>query len=384
MNITRSTQALSDTTPGTSPANPSTPQTTNPTTSPAAQTAAGTAGSTTTQQTGGDMPTVRQRAARLDRQPVRSRTADPAGASLRVDRFIPGDPAADEHLPLIRTLASAAGPVNAQDAAELLTVLAGLACHLAAAGVEVTAASLLDPARIDRWVLTGLADRSSGTAANYRLRALRVAAAVNGTPRKAAPLHGSDPTRPYSPQDEDAIVRWAAAVPGGAGLDLLTAVALSFGAGLTVTQIRCVRVLDVAPVSAGGDLTIEVTGEDGLPGHVAPVRRRYAKVLRDACMRPSSDGWLFRPDAPGRGGRNGISNLVDRHLDPTVERFSPQRARATWIVRHLEAGTRVDLLLAAAGVTSLSAFAGYVQHMTTPPPSASSVVGAALFLGDNR
>jgi len=59
---------------------------------------------------------------------------------------------------------------------------------------------------------------------------------------------------------------------------------------------------------------------------------------------------------------NLVSNFVDRG-HPTRVRLTTQRLRATWIVRHLVAGTPVVALMDAAGVESLEAFTRYTAFV---------------------
>jgi len=333
-----------------------------------------------TDHEGSDMPTVRQRDARLLGKGSPARTPDPIGAETRVTRFIPGDPRVDPYLALIRALTRAARPVDAPDAAEILTVLAGHAAYLVDTGVPVADGALLDPALVNRWIRDGLAGLTAGTTANYRSRLARVAAAVHGAPDRPAPLYASDPVRPYDRAGEDGLVRWAAALDGPSGQDLLFAVVVTLGAGLTAAQVGTVRGRDVAGSSADV-VTVRVPGLDGSWNPI-PVRARYAGVVRDAGTRSGPDRHLFRPGAPGGGGRNGISNLVAAAIRQAggdlgrVERFTPQRARATWIVRHLDAGTRVDALLRAANVAHLAAFDRYVRYMA--PADNAVQTGLAL------
>ncbi len=85
---------------------------------------------------------------------------------------------------------------------------------------------------------------------------------------------------------------------------------------------------------------------------------------------------------PGLHLASLISNLVAAAIRQAggdlgrVERFTPQRARATWIVRHLDAGTRVDALLRAANVAHLAAFDRYVRYMA--PADNAVQTGLAL------
>jgi len=57
-----------------------------------------------------------------------------------------------------------------------------------------------------------------------------------------------------------------------------------------------------------------------------------------------------------------ISGFVDRS-DTSRVHPQTQRLRATWIVRHLAAGTPVVELMQAAGVESLEAFTRYVKFV---------------------
>ncbi len=362
MTNTKHLSALSDTTPGTSPADPRTTTSDTPSSSP-------------TDHDGSAMPTVRQRDARLLAKTGPARNADLMGAQERVTRFIPGDPQVDPYLSLIQHLARTAEPVNAEDAAELLTALAGHAGYLASVGTPVTEDTLLDPGLVTRWVLHGLAHLTAGTTANYRSRLTRVAAAVHGAPARPAPLYASDPVRPYDRGAEDGLGWWAAALPGALGQDLLVALGLTIGAGLTASQVPVVQGRHITR-SFGSTVAVRIPCAKGWT--VIPVRARYAKVLLDAAARSGPDEYVFRAAAPGRGGRNGISNLVDAAdrqaggKPEQLERFTPQRARATFIVRHLDAGTRVDMLMQIAGVKNLGAVDRYVRYM--------SPVGAATEL----
>ena len=201
---------------------------------------------------------------------------------------------------------------------------------------------------------------------------------MNGAPDRPAPLHASDPVRPYTLADEDTLIHWAAGLQGFLGNDLLIALYLTLGAGLTAAQVPNVRAEHIIEDETGGCI-VEVVGVP-IAWNPVPVRERYAQPLLDAAANHQPDAYLFRPGAPRRGGRNTISNLVDaanRYLGEAparVERFTPQRARATWIVRHLDAGTRVDLLLQAATVAHLDAFDRYVRDMAPADSAARSAL----------
>jgi len=320
------------------------------------------------------LPTVGERAARARAQARPARPADPDGARARMASFVPEDPLARPHAALVRSLAAAAGPVDAADAAELLTALAGHAAWLAATGADVDADALLDPDLVQRWVLLGLAGLSAGTAANYRSRLARVAAQVHGAGRRPALLHASDPASVYSERDEDDLLSWGTGMRTPAlRRDVLVLLCLGLGAGLTTAETVAARGAHVdqrasdrhsaAPVAT-------VTVEGARP-RLVPVRARYGPLLL-ALASDAGSAPLFRPSAPQRGGRNAVSNLVARARrggDPRLPPVSPQRMRATWIVRHLDAGVRADALLAAAGLDSLAVLDRYLPTLRPLAPA---------------
>ncbi len=306
------------------------------------------------------MPTVHQRSARAKALTRPTRPADPAGARSRLDSYVPDDTLARPHAGLLRGLAAAADPVDATDAGELLSALAGHAASLAAAGVAVTAETVLDPARVERWVLVGLAALSSGTAGNYRTRIARVAAA--GDPRRLAPVHASDPAQPFTVAEEDQqIALCTGQRTARIGQNLLAVLCLGFGAGLSTAEIVETYGTDVTLDVDGNVLVFVTSARD----RAAPVRRRYAETLLGLAQE-TGDTPLFNPGAAGRLGKNAVTNLVteSRHgADPTIPRLTPQRMRATWLVRHLDAGVRADVLMACAGLTDLGTLDRYVRWL---------------------
>lgn len=313
------------------------------------------------------VPTVGQRDARLRARTRTARPADPAGAEARLVTYVPDSPLVRPHAPLLRALAGAAGPVDGADAAELVGALAGHAAWLCSAGRDVDATALLDPDLVQQWVLHGLRDLSAGTSANYRSRIARVAAAVNGRVREPVALHASSPSEIYSPTDEDDLLSWGTGQRNPAmRADVLVLLCTGLGAGLSTTETLDVTGTDVR---ARHDRTVTIDVRAGRPRTV-PVRARYAPLLLELTDQAGSNP-LFRPGAPGRGGKNAVSNLVARARTGTgthLPVLSPQRMRATWLVRHLDAGTRVDALLRAAGLDSLAVLDRYLTALAPLTP----------------
>jgi len=324
------------------------------------------------------VPTVGQRAFRQRAVRTRTRTADPAGAASRVTTYVPDAPGATGHMPVVRSLAAAAAPVDAADASELLSALAGHAAWLDATGHDVDEAALLDPELVQRWVLVGLAGLSAGTTANYRSRLARVAQAVHGGTAPAAPLYASDPSAPYRRTDVDAMLVWACAQRTERfARDLRMLLALGLGAGLSTAETLDARRRDVT-VTQDGTVTIAV---GGVRPRVVQVDPRHAPTLLDAADN-GPDTHLLLSGRTGAVGKNGISNLVDQALrsgagDRRVPRVVPQRMRATWLVGHLAAGTRVDVLLTQAGLDSLGTLDRYLRFVPQAVADATAAAAAA-------
>ncbi len=158
--------------------------------------------------------------------------------------------------------------------------------------------------------------------------------------------------------------------------DLLVLLCLCLGAGLCTAEALAVRGPHVA-LHHNGATTVAV---DGPRRRTAPVRARYAPLLT-GLARDAGPAHLYRPGAPGRGGRNAVSNQVARArtgCDPRLPVLSPQRMRATWLVRHLDAGVRADALLRAAGLDSLAVLDRYLPalHHLTDDQVLDSLTGA--------
>jgi len=324
------------------------------------------------------VPTVGQRAYRQRAVKTRARTADPNGAASRVATYVPDAPGAAAHMHVVRSLAAAAAPVDAADASELLSALTGHSAWLDATGQAVDEVTLLDPERVQRWVLIGLAGLSPGTTANYRSRLTRVATAIHGrSGPTAAPLYASDPSTPYRRTDVDAMLVWADAQRTERfARDLRMLLALGLGAGLSTAEILDARSGDVT-ITQDGTVTVAVRG---LRPRTVQVNPRHAPVLLEGSG-DAPDVHLLLAGRTTGVGKNGISNLIDQALrsgaaDRRVPRVVPQRMRTTWLVNHLATGTRADVLLAQAGLDSLGTLDRYLRFV--PQAVADATAAGAL------
>ncbi|GAC1439359.1 MAG: hypothetical protein NVSMB55_00560 [Mycobacteriales bacterium] len=309
------------------------------------------------------MPTVRQRIARAKEQQRHRRLPDPEAAAARIAAYVPLREGAKDSLPLIRDLVTRTGPVDAADASELLSALSNHAGFLANIGTPVTAETLLDPAYVQRWALTALDGLSAGSGANYRSRIARIDAAVNGN-RRPAPLYTSDPTEPYTPDEEDLLITWASGLrTASLRLDMLVALCLGLGCGLSTAEIVETAADDVTTTGplGLGEGRVLVRAHAPRP-RIVPVRERYEGLVDDLAASVGT-GSLFAAGTQGRLGKNALSNRVAAALalDPSVPKITGQRMRATWIVGHLDMGVRADALLPVAGLDDLGSLDRYLR-----------------------
>lgn len=225
------------------------------------------------------------------------------------------------------------------------------------AGLALDERELLTRPVIAYYVQTGCGQLTEAARGNRRSLLLRVSEQVaGGLVRRLPPLQPSDPSTPYSGRDLVSIISWArgqSTQERKTNAHLL--ICLGFGAGLSAQEIIALRVEDIA--ARDGEIDIRVRA--GRPRTV-PVLHRFAEAM-PAPLSDDPKAFAFRP---GRTLEfvNAISNFVQRGYAGGL-RPSSQRMRATWIVHHLNAGTPLPLLVAAAGLESLDALARFQRFI---------------------
>jgi hypothetical protein len=206
---------------------------------------------------------------------------------------------------------------------------------------------------IEQFIQHGCTHLNGRTRATYRSALLRVGEHCAGwqvvRPNQGLPIGAGDPQAPYS-RDEFAAV--LAAVSGRRTAfqrhNGQVLIALGRGAGLAAGDITAL---------AGTD--IEVRSREIVVIHVAGPNPRQVPVLARWAEEVGRLGVLaghhpvFRPDRM-EIKRNDIARFCDRLVWRDAPRLSVNRLRATWIVEHLEAGTPLHILAAAAGVGAVS------------------------------
>jgi hypothetical protein len=238
-------------------------------------------------------------------------------------------------------------------------------CH--GQGLDLVPEVVLHPDTIDRFVARGCAHLSPGSQSNYRSVLYRIGASWLGSyvyaPRRL-PLSASDPVEPYAEHDERALLSW---VRGLSTISMregaLVVLSLGLGAGLTSSEMTRLRASAVESTPSGLVLAV-----DGPRARRIPVAARWEPYVRNA-VNAAGGGLVFRPERARAVGSH-VSRFVERLPRGDAPKLSTQRLRATWVVRHLEAGIPINVLAAAAGVGP-ERLARYVRSMRTVDPASA-------------
>ena len=143
-------------------------------------------------------------------------------------------------------------------------------------------------------------------------------------------------------------------------------IALGAGAGLTAVDLM---VLNPEHVEDQGDkILIHVPGSNA---RTVPLIEQWEDLLRDALAEADPN----LPFVLSTRGKFRYANAIADFLytcNGVGIRPHCQRLRSTWFVDHLNAGTPVNVLLAAAGVTEVSTLGRYLKFLAPIDVDAST------------
>jgi hypothetical protein len=237
-----------------------------------------------------------------------------------------------------------------------LILFVGAETHL-----KLTDATVFAAPTIEKYIAT-LTDMTPASRGNLRSVLYRMSEVLLGTTGKgdlSYTLSAASPSEPYSDAEVAALNVWFSA-QGDRQVDAAALFGLGFGTGLSSAEIVAVKPSDVEVESAGETASVVVTVR-GVRHRAVVVDDAYARFVL-AAWRPRQMGkWLFAPAREG-AGKNLISNFVSRGASEGL-RPNTQRMRATYLVRHIEAGDSVVELMRIAGVKSLDALGRYVRFV---------------------
>lgn len=293
---------------------------------------------------------------------------------LHIDAYRPlrAGAAWDRVAPEVRRAVQTALPGTTYTATQLLGSLARLALFADARGQPADARIWLSREVIESFIAVGTPTVAESTRANYRARLLRLREALIGpdvASGAAARLSGSHASAPYGSAERTELWSQACGQPTPAlRTGYKTLMALGFGCGLDSNEIVPLRTHDVRVTGDDGPVVVNVRGRRA---RLVVCRRAWEHVLADLNGQVQAGAWLFRPEADARA-KNTVTNFLARtRTPPGAPRLVMARARASWIVDHVDDNTPLSALIAASGVDTLHAFSRFMQYVKPLDPDAA-------------
>jgi hypothetical protein len=222
---------------------------------------------------------------------------------------------------------------------------------------------------IEQFIHLGMPGTPPGSRATLRSSLWRMAEVLNPGDAHGAhrPIPRSAPTCPYSEADVAALYSWAntQGTPRRR-FDALAMLALGLGAGLATRELLEVRTGDIGiePSPVGQASASIVVWRDR--SRVVPVQHDWVRSLQTVMATRDDDAFVF---CPGRESATDgqVTNFLTRSRTNLDVR--PVRMRATWLVRHLEAGMPAHELLRISGLQNYAALDKLVPFARKSPDS---------------
>jgi len=260
-----------------------------------------------------------------------------------------------------------AAPPSTRDARRFLTPVAQYVAWQWMSGVPLDRQEMFTPPGVTSFIRTQTKHLKFKTREHYEWILDQVVAAVVGPPvqpPKAVPGRGA-PVKPYTLAEEHAyrvMARNQATPHRRQNAEVL--LALGFGAGLVAGDIIAIRGEHVVRVSDGVEIHVP-----GSRARVVPVFAEWEAIVASAVTRVGG-GRLFLPSRPELDP-GAVSGFITT-LQGRESRLSAQRMRSTWILRLLDAGIKVNVVLATSGMSGPESLVPYVQFMS-PVPDAEAL-----------
>lgn len=302
--------------------------------------------------------------------PTPSRTDTARRVAQAIAAYAPGSLSA-EATKFVRAVVARARPGTPARAKALLFAAARLARFGESVGFELSAAVLLDPAVIERFIVHSAGTITPSTRRTLRTNLRALARALEAHPRPApTPLPRERAKAPYGEAEIAAYLALADAQSTPARRMRATAlICLGAGAGLVGSELRHLRGRDV--IRRSGGLLVEVGGQRP---RVVPVLERFHEPL-EAAAAFAGDGYLVGGSAPGR--KNLTADLLGSLArDASLPRIEPGRLRATWLVRCAQL-IGLPAFMRAAGVSCSQRLGDLVSYL----PAADEEAAVALLGG---
>lgn len=269
-----------------------------------------------------------------------------------------------------------------------LCVVGMLAVDCERQGLPLDRSVVLDRARIDRFLSHGCSHMTSAGKASYRSRLDIVANALlhgqNDSAWPRALLRAGDTLKPWDDEQAARIALWTSGLRPAGRRDRLRAVlALTLGAGLRRRDLVEITGRHVTADDQGVRVTVPaITAPDGMSpfavrmpgdsGRTVTVAAAWEQDVLLAADR-AGDNLLV---APNRTELNPdtLSRVIERtnRTAPAGDEFAVRRARNTWLVRHMAAGTPLPLLMEQAGLGTVEHLGDLLPYVPKADPAAAA------------
>ena len=250
--------------------------------------------------------------------------------------------------PAVRA-AAVVGLGSPSTAQRSLSVLAAFGAWALRQGHTVDAALLANAALIDQYVESQAGGMADSSRATRRSILRRVAGRIDPAPVSAPEAIRYQGLRPPYTAGEVARYFQLAQAQASQARWFATHAALALGLGCGIDRVDLAWIrgvdLDVAP-----DGAVQVTVAGGSRPRTVTALEDYAPLLQE-CAEHAGPSLLIGGAILGQSSR-AATVLTRLAADKTLEPVQQSRLRSTWVVRHLDLGTPLSVLLAAAGMRS--------------------------------
>ena len=267
-------------------------------------------------------------------------------------------------LPTLRGWVQQLQPRDAKQAAQYLRAASGIVVWAYQSFGNTDPTVVFHPSNVEAWTMTVCADRSMRwrEATRSKLRTLGRVVNADGWSPPTQKVGKQQIARPYTTLEEK-VFRLVCGLPGRANRSQrLWVVCGSLGVGLSGMEIAAARTSDLEHLS-NGHLAIRVQGRNS---RLVPIRRDYTDLTRAAADASATDRLI------PTNGRNIVPTTASR-LNPSL---SLRRARSTWLVAHMTAGTSLAVLRMIAGPLSANTLDGLLGYVTADIDEEAAALGA--------
>ena len=248
--------------------------------------------------------------------------------------------------PFARAAVAAAGPSSVSNVRRLLRASFGISAWMLAEVGSLGVETVWHPENVRIFVEKVNGHRSVDWRQDVHRTLKQIASVVNPQfwTAEIQPLPRSGPAVPYEPSQEAALRRVAFSKSEPGRPDEAAVAGFSLGAALNATQIANARPSDMIDLGEGR-IGIRVTGTHS---RLVPIRADYTELVLRAVDFVDRDRFVTATS------RNAVYTVAQRVLVHGFGHLYIKRARSTWLLAHLKAGTPIPALRAIAGPLSMN------------------------------